>query len=117
MRPASPNDFGLTATATYDDMLNSATLSQQLAARSVPHATTELPDIVGLGGCAAVITYTRQKTGQPVAVLVVPHRYDVDRFAEDYFYFQGMDVDAVAAADWVGLYDRCTALTRQENRS
>lgn len=115
MRHAPANDFGLSAVATYDDLFSGLTLEEQLTAEGTAFETANLAQIVGMGGRARLVFYVSPKTGRRVTVLVVPHRVDVDRFSEDYFYFQDMDRDSALAGEadmrWAELYDKCTALT------
>lgn len=113
-RPASApeNDFGLTHLSTYDDMVDTVRLRQQLAARGIDFEVVDLVNIVGVGGVAHLVFYTSAISGSPFTVLVVPHRYDVDRYAEDYYYFESMDRGSAGpddAARWAELYDRCVA--------
>lgn len=106
------NQIGLTHVDSYDDMINTSTLTAQLTAAGVSVDRIDLPNIVGMGGTASVISYISPKTGLPVSVLVIPHQYDIDRSAEDYFYFVGVGASTAATLDWTALYDRCVELTR-----
>lgn len=109
-KPVEPNNIGLTALRTWDSSYTSSPpLIDQMTASGVAHTVHQLPQIVGMGGNAYLLCYTSPKTSTPVTVLVVPHRSDVDQFAEDYFYFEGMDESAAVAGDfearWAELYD------------
>ncbi len=115
MRPAPDNRLGLTGIASYDDMINARTLADQLTDQGVTYVGFEVPDISGMGGNAEVLTYISPKVGRPVTVLIVPSQYDVDRYAEDYFYFEGLDAGEAAEMDWVATYDACRELAAREN--
>jgi hypothetical protein len=111
---AAPNDFGLTGIGEWDGMLDARTLHQQLDAQGVTSERVALPQIVGMGGSAELLFYTSPRSGQPVTVLCVPHRYDVDGFAETYYYFEGMGRAEALAGDWevawAERYDRAEEL-------
>ncbi|GAA0719594.1 hypothetical protein Drose_05900 [Dactylosporangium roseum] len=114
-RPAPANDFGLVATATFDDWTSSPPLLRQFAEQSVEVQIRDLPLIAGMGGNAQLVCYVSPRTGKPMTVLLVPHRPAVDQYAEDYFYFEMAAETALAGdvdARWAELYDRCMALSR-----
>lgn len=112
---APANDFGLVATATWDDFTTSQPLEDQLAAQDVAVELHELPYIVGMGGNARLMFYVSPRTGKSMTVLAVPHRPDVDQFAEDYYYFEMASGEALAGdvdVRWGELFDRCTNLAQ-----
>jgi hypothetical protein len=102
-------DFGLTRVAECD--YSSDPIETALGKQAIGFERRELPHIIGMGGNAWLLSYTSPKTGLPVTVLAVPHRYDVDDFTEEYFYFEGMAWSAALAGDvdleWAERYDRC----------
>jgi hypothetical protein len=102
-------DFGLTRILVCD--YSGDPIETALGKQGIPAARRELPGIVGMGGAAWLLGYLSPKTGLPVTVLAVPHRYDIDQFAEEYFYFEGLSwADALAGdvdVEWARRYDRC----------
>lgn len=115
MPTAAPsNSIGLTATAHWDGAFSvSQPLVDQLAAQGVQCRTHDLPLIVGMGGSARLVCYTSPKRGREVTVLVIPHRSEVDQFAETYYYFDLDEAEATAEGvdeRWAGLYDQCRDL-------
>jgi hypothetical protein len=113
---AAPNDFGLTKIGEWDGMLDGKTLHQQLDAEGVGYERVALSQIVGMGGSAELVLYTSPRSGQPMTVLCVPHRADVDQFAETYYYFEGMPRQDTLAGDWevawAERYDQAEELFR-----
>ena len=108
MQPVADNEIGLTGFATVTDPRRDETLEAQLAAQRVEYTKINLPFLIGMGGDASLICYTSPKSGQPVTVLCVPLRPDIDSFAEDYYYFVGLGQDdalALSPDDWIARYD------------
>jgi len=110
-----PNDIGLSMAATWSDMSAAAPLLDQLDKAGIAYRRREIPHLLHLaGGEAYLVFYDSPKTGKPTTVLCTPIQYDVDAFAEEYFYFTGM-TEAVALsigeAGWLSRYDRCCELT------
>jgi hypothetical protein len=113
-RPAPTNDFGLIATAGWDGTVSSPPLEDQMTRGGVPVDTYDLPGIIGAGGIGRLLFYISPNSGRPMTVLTVPHRAEVDQFAEDYFYFEMTRAEALdgdADVRWADLYDRCHGLT------
>ena len=112
--PAPDNPFGMTRYAWWSDLaeIQSGTkpLRDQLTAQNVTFEEEQIPYIVGMAGTAALLFYTSPRTGQPVTVFCIPHRYDVDSWAEDYYYFEGLSKDEALAKDWSEVYDFARAL-------
>jgi hypothetical protein len=112
-------DFGLTRIVTCD--YSSDPIETALDKQKVTFTRRELPNIVGMGGNAWLLNYTSPKTGLPVTVLVTPHRFDIDDFAETYYYFEDMDWAVATAGDvdttWTERYDRCREVDQAIHRT
>jgi len=112
MREIPANPIGLTKVAWWTDLHANPRMAEQLAAAGVATTRREIPEIVGMGGCAELLCYTSPKTGKAVTVLVIPKQADVDSFAEDYYIFEGLALQESAALDWVSMYDQALHLER-----
>jgi len=112
MENAPENTIGLTKIGGWEDMSSHQPLTDQLDAAAIAYTRSEIPTIVGMGGPAYTVFYASPKTGNAVTVLCVPVRYEVDGFAEDYYYFEGMAPEAVGADGWTNTYDECRRLGR-----
>ncbi len=117
MDTAPSNTIGLTHIAGWTDLMAGDRLEDQLEKAAVAIEKQDIPTIVGMGGCARLVGYTSQRTGQPVTVLVVPLQGDIDSWAEDYYIFGGLSFeDATRMTDWHERYDTCNALRKQSFR-
>lgn len=106
------NTIGLKQSKSWSDMSTDAPLVDQLDQQQIAHVEIVIPNLVGLGGSAYLCEYTSPATGKAVTVLCVPIRYEIDGFAEDYYYFEGLALDDAQALDWIDLYDACRELTK-----
>lgn len=106
----APNEYGLTNYHCWSDC--GPTLREVLTKNSVSYQETEIPHLVGFAGNAELIFYVSPKLGKPVTVLAIPHRYDIDGFAEEYFYFVGMTKEQALQDEqwWLNLYPKLKAL-------
>lgn len=106
MKVLPDNPHGLTYTAHWTDLASGSPLADQLDAAGVAYERRDVPTIVGMAGCAYTLTYPSARLdGRPVTVLCIPTRYDVDAWAETYWYAVGMDQAAAHLADWTAAYD------------
>jgi hypothetical protein len=104
LQPAPENPWGITQYGYWSDMSHNPPLRDQLAAQGVAYEELPIPHLVGMAGAAALVGYISPASDQPVTVLAIPKRPDVDAFGEDYYYLQGVPLsDAVARGEhyWV----------------
>jgi hypothetical protein len=114
MQTIEPNDIGLSLVATWSDLSAAGPLVDQLDKAGVRYECQQIPHLLNWhGGESYLVFYDSPKTGKPTTVLCTPIRYDIDAFAEDYFYFVGMTQAAaleIGEAGWLTRYDRCCEL-------
>lgn len=98
--PVAPNNIGLTRYIETEGPW----LADQLAQQGIAFERVGLPHLVGMAGTAYTLSYISKLSNQPITVLCVPHRADIDDFSEEYFYFEGMSLaDALAKGEswWI----------------
>ena len=114
MLPMPANDIGLSFYNGWTDLMAGDPQEAQLQAAGRHYEKIDITHIVGMGGCAYLLCYTSLK-GEPVTVLVVPLRGDIDSFAEDYYYFLGMTQEEATKDEsaWLARYDECVRLRKR----
>jgi hypothetical protein len=108
MTAAPANRFGVTRFASWSGDGMAADLRAQLSQEGIPFEEVALPHLVGLAGTVALLGYVSPTSQQAVTVLAIPHRYEIDDYAEDYFYLPGLSIaEAVARGEpwWIELYE------------
>lgn len=115
MQTIPPNRLGLTKVSGWSDLMAGNTLEDQLKKAGVPYEEVEIPHMGTFAGNARLIFYTNPKSGWSVTVLIVVHQSDIDSWAEDYFYFEGMTKEGAMADEnwWIENYDEFEKLSKK----
>lgn len=112
MKEIEKNEIGLTRFAWTADGYQPG-LTDQLDKAGIPYEVHEIPHLVGMGGSASLIFF-RGTSGEDRCVLFIPIRYEIDGFAEEYYYFDGMSKEKALESEqwWLDAYERCKELTK-----
>lgn len=107
MTPAKPNTLGVTGTASWSDLSRGDPLADQLKKAEIQFDRIDVPHLVGMAGSAYLVCYVSPRSGKPMTVLCVPVRYEIDGWAEDYFYCEGMTREQALADEnhWLKVYN------------
>lgn len=113
MKTLPENSVGLKCFSYWCDF--GKTLHEQLTEANIPYETVDIPHLIGMGGSAYFTFYRSPKTHKSITVLCIPIRYDIDGFAEEYYYFDQISRDEALADEqyWLKVYRECKKLVRQ----
>ncbi len=115
MEDIKENEIGLIKFAWWADFGDP--LLKQLEKAGITYQTVDIPHLVGIGGCA-YLTFFTGTSGKNWTVLCIPIHYDIDGFAEEYYYFDGNEWPMEKAIEseqrWIDAYEKCRELTKRE---
>jgi hypothetical protein len=104
---APENTIGWTHECSYVDSLGGDCLTEQLAKKKISYLEIRIPHLAGVHAWPFLVMYTSPISGKHVVVLTIHDRYEIDDWAERYYYFEGMSKEQALASEqfWLDAYD------------
>lgn len=99
MKPAKPNNYGITNVAYVTDMSDSDDLRTQLKKAEVGYQETALNMGTLFAEPACIISYVSPKVNRVVSVLILP-LVGPDSWCEEYYSMVGIDHEAALSRNW-----------------
>jgi len=111
------NKLGFTHFAWWADW--GETLREQLEKKNIQYEEAHISHLIGIHSEANLIFYVSPAINKPMTVLIISEQYEIDGFAERYYYFAGMTKEQALQDEnwWVENYDEFVRLEKCQKQS